>query len=115
MKIKILTALLRFTVKHNAEMGMAREVNGVKRRNNVCGAWWDDLVDTESYIRENGKIVGGVGRCEEQLLHAQQDRRHRQGEDETKGLGTCAAWSLQNFSLNGFSLFVCLFVFLTGN
>lgn len=36
MKIKILTALLSFTVKSNAEMGIAREVSGVRRRNNTC-------------------------------------------------------------------------------
>lgn len=88
MKIKILTALLRFTVKRNAEVGMAREVNGVKRRNNMCVEpggmiWWIQ----KAIFRKTEKLLGR----EEQLLHAQQDRRHRQGEDEAKGLGTCAA------------------------
>lgn len=45
METKVLTALLCFTVKSSAEMDIAREVKGVKRRNDMCAGQWEDLVE----------------------------------------------------------------------
>lgn len=42
----------------------------------MCGAWWDDRVEKESYIQEKGKIVSGVGLCEEHsyFMHRREGR-----------------------------------------
>lgn len=68
------------------------------------------LVENESYIQEKGKIVSGVCLCggHGYFMHNRREGRGME-EDEAKGLGTCAAWSLQNLSFNGFSFVVYLF------
>lgn len=83
METKVLTALLCFTVKSNAEMDIAREVKRIKRRNNTCVGWWEEVVEKESYMQEKGgKIVSGVGLCEEHGYFM-----HHKGESRVMGRG----------------------------
>lgn len=63
----------------------------------MCGAWWDDLVDTESYIQENGKIVSGVGRCEEQLTPCTTGQKAQTGRGQGEGPGHVCCLELAEF------------------
>lgn len=89
VKTKVLTALLCFTVKSSAEMDLAREVKGVKRRNNMCAGRWEDLIEKESYLQEKGgKMVGGLGLGEEHSYCITREKAQAwEEEEEVKGLG----------------------------